>query len=182
MKAYSTDLREKIALAYEHHDYTLDEVAELFDVGRRTVTRFVQKRRAGLSLAPQPHAGGYPTALAAKTLSTLRDKVVEAPDATLCELAAYLKTKADVQVHPSTVCRALQRLGLPRKKRRSPPTKEMKQRDSPFESEWRALIAASWSLLTRRAFTWLSRAPSGVPRAASASSAMCRLSAARTIL
>ncbi|MDT5272243.1 MAG: hypothetical protein QOH49_4429, partial [Acidobacteriota bacterium] len=25
MKAYSTDLREKIALAYEHHDYTLDE-------------------------------------------------------------------------------------------------------------------------------------------------------------
>ena len=48
MKAYSTDLREKIALAYEDNDYTLDDVAELFDIGRRTVARFVQKRRAGL--------------------------------------------------------------------------------------------------------------------------------------
>src|SRR2546423_1654762 len=143
MKAYSTDLREKIALAYEHNDYTLDEVAELFAVGRRTVARFVQKRRAGLSLAPQPHAGGYPTALTAQTLSTLRDKVVETPDATLAELAAYLKTEAQVQVHLSTVCRALQRLGLPRKKRRSPPTNEMKQNDSPSGSRWLRWIAAS---------------------------------------
>jgi len=182
MKAYSTDLREKMALAYEHHDYTLDDVAELFVVGRRTVVRFVQKRRAGISLAPCPHAGGSPTALAAKSLSTLRDKVVETPDATLCELTAYLKTTACVQVHPSTVCRALQRLGLPRKKRRSPPRKEMKQHDSSFESGGRAVIAASWSLLTRRGFTWLLRAPSGVPRAVSASSATCRLSAGRTIL
>jgi transposase len=182
MKAYSTDLRKKIALAYEHYDYTLDEVAELFDVGRRTVTRFVQKHRAGLSLAPQPHAGGCPTALTPQTLSTLRDKVVETPDATLAELTAYLKTKARVRVHPSTVCRALQRLGLPRKKRRSPLTKEMKHNDSPSASGWRALIAASSSLLMKRAFTWLLRAPSGVPRVASASSGVCRLSEGRTIL
>jgi transposase len=181
MKAYSTDLREKIALAYEHHDYTLDDVAELFAVGRRTVARFVQKRRAGLSLAPQPHAGGYPTALTAETLSTLRDKVVETPDATLSELVSYLKTEARVQVHPSTVCRALQRLGLPRKKRRSLPTNETKQNASPSGGGWPRWIAASWSLLMKRAFTWLLRVPSGAPRAASASSGVCRLSAGRTI-
>lgn len=181
MKAYSTDLREKIALAYEHNDYTLDDVAELFDVGRRTVARFVQKQRARLSLAPQPHAGGYPTALTARTLSTLRDKVVETPDATLAELACYLKTKARVQVHPSTVCRALQRLGLPRKKRRSLPTKEMSKSASPSGSRWRVLTAAGSSSLTKRAFTWLLRAPSGVPRAASASSGVSRLSEGRTI-
>src|SRR2546423_2845811 len=134
MKAYSTDLREKIALAYEHHDYTLDGVAELFDVGRRSVARFVQKHRAGLSLAPQPHAGGYPTALTARTLSTLRDKVIETPDATLSELVSYLKNAARVQVLLSTVCRALQRLGLPRKQRRSPPRKEMMQKASPSAS------------------------------------------------
>ena len=182
MKAYSTDLREKIALAYEHHDYTLDEVAALFDVGRPGVTRFVQKRRASLSLAPQPHAGGYPSALTAATLSTLRDKVVETPDATLSELTAYMKTKAHVQVHLSTVCRAPQRLGLPRKKRRSPPRKEMSQHDSPSDSGWRALIVASSSLLTNRASTWLSRAPSGVLRVGHAWSATSRLSAGRTIL
>jgi transposase len=166
MKAYSTDLREKIALAYEHHDYTLDEVAELFDVGRRTVARFVQMRRAGLSLAPRPHAGGYPSALTARTLSTLREKVVETPDATLSELAGYLKTKSRVQVHLSTVCRALQRLGLPRKKRRSPLMREMSRSVSPSGGGWRRLTAASSFLPTKRASTWLLRAPSGAPRAA----------------
>jgi transposase len=118
-------------------------VAELFDVGRRTVARFVQKHRAGLSLAPRPHAGGYPTALTAQTLSTLRDRVVETPDATLAELACYLKTEARVRVHLSTVCRALQRLGLPRKKRRSPPTRGMSKNVSPSGSRWRVLTAAS---------------------------------------
>src|SRR5436305_223288 len=181
MKAYSTDLREKIALAYEHNDYTLDGVAELFDVGRRTVARFVQKRRAGLSLAPRPHAGGYPTALTAKTLSTLRDKVVEMPDATLSELVSYLKTEAQVRVYLSIVCRALQCLGLPRKKRRSPPPKEMSKNASPSDDGWPRWIVASWSLLTKRAFTWPLRAPSGVPRVGHASSVVCRLSVGRTI-
>lgn len=116
MKAYSTDLREKIALLYDTNDYSLDEVADLFDVGRRTVARFVQKHRAGLSLAPQPHAGGYPTVLTPEIHLGLRDKVTQTPDATLLELTSYLKTKAHVSVHLSTVCRALQRLGLPRKK------------------------------------------------------------------
>lgn len=181
MKAYSTDLREKIALAYEQHDYTLDDVADLFDVSRRTVARFVQKRRAGVSLAPQPHAGGYPTALPAEALSALRDKVVETPDATLAELVSYLKATAQLHVHLSTVCRALQRLGLPRKKRRSPPRKEMKPNAAPSASGWRLWIAASSSLLTKRASTWLSRAPSVALRVVSASSGACRLSAGRTI-
>jgi transposase len=152
MKAYSTDLREKIALAYEHHDYTLDEVAALFDVGRRTVARFVHQQRTGLSLAPHPHAGGYPPALSTKALAALRDKVATTPDATLAELASYLKTKARVSVHLSTVCRALQRLGLPRKKRRSKPRKEMNKSAKSFASEWHEWIAGSSSLLMKQAF------------------------------
>ncbi len=167
MKAYSTDLREKIALAYEHNDYTLDEVAELFGVGRRTVTRFVQKQRASLSLAPQPHAGGYPPVLTAQALVTLRDKVTETPDATLSELASYLKTTARVRVHLSTVCRALQKLGLPRKKRRSPLAKKMNRSAKLFANRWRRLTVANSSLLTKQAFIWPLRAPSVVPRVGS---------------
>lgn len=116
MKAYSTDLREKIALLYDTNDYSLDEVTDLFGIGRRTVTRFVHKHRAGLSLAPQLHAGGYPARLPSELRSLLRDKVTETPDATLLELTSYLRTKAQVSVHLSTVCRALQKSGLPRKK------------------------------------------------------------------
>jgi putative transposase len=154
MKAYSTDLREKIALLYDTDDYSLDEVADLFGVGRRTVVRFVQKHHAGLSLAPQPHAGGYPALLTTELRSVLRDKVTETPDATLFELNSYLKTKADVSVHLSTICRALQKLGLPRKKRRWLPRKEMSKSVGRSGSRWRQLIAASSSLPMRQAFIW----------------------------
>ncbi|HEV7902513.1 MAG TPA: transposase [Pyrinomonadaceae bacterium] len=173
MKAYSTDLREKIALAYETNDYTLDEVADLFGVGRRSVTRFVHKHRAGFSLAPQPHAGGYPARLSATALSVLSQKVAETPDATLAELVSYLKVKADAQVHLSTVCRALQRLGLPRKKRRWPRPKEMSNHVSPCARGCKQLIGASSSLLMKQAFIWLSRVPLAVRHEARGSSAQC---------
>src|SRR5918911_1061750 len=116
MRAYSTDLRERIVLAYEGGEGTLDDVADIFEVGRRTVTRLLQRYRAGESLAPLPHGGGYPALLRARHLTLRREQVLQAPDATLAELANYLKRKARVEVHPATVCRALQRLGLPRKK------------------------------------------------------------------
>ncbi len=154
MKAYSTDLREKITLLYDTNDYSLDEVARLFGIGRRTVARFVHKHRAGLSLAPQPHAGGYPAVLTSELRSLLRDKITETPDATLFEITSYLKTKAHVSVHLSTVCRALQKLGLPRKKSRWRPRKEMHKRARRFGSRWHELIAGSSSLPMRQAFIW----------------------------
>jgi transposase len=117
MKAYSTDLREKLVLAYESGEGTLDEVADTFGVGRCTVARMMKLWRAGQSLAPLPHGGGYPALLDEKLLALLRSQVALQPDATLFELAAHLKKKAKIEVHLSTVCRALQRLGLPRKKK-----------------------------------------------------------------
>jgi transposase len=47
----------------------------------------------------------------------LRQQVEQQPDATLEELVAHLRKRAKVAVHLSTVCRALQKLGLPRKKK-----------------------------------------------------------------
>ena len=117
MKAYSTDLREKLVLAYEEGLGTLDEVADTFGVGRCTVARMMRLWRAGQSLAPLPHGGGYPATLNEKVLALLQRQVAAQPDATLSELAAYLKRKAKAQVHPSNICRALQKLGLPRKKK-----------------------------------------------------------------
>jgi transposase len=117
MKAYSTDLREKLVLAYETGEGTLDEVADTFGVGRCTLARMMKLWRAGQSLAPLPHGGGYPATLNEKLLALLQQQVAAQPDATLSELAAYLKRKAKAQVHPSNICRALQKLGLPRKKK-----------------------------------------------------------------
>src|SRR5215207_4049516 len=117
MRAYSTDLREKIVLAYEGGEGTFDEIADTFGVARCTVGRLLKLARSGSGLAPLPHGGGYPASLDDRRLALLRAQVERRPDATLEELAAYLRKRCRVQVHPSTVCRALQRLDLPRKKK-----------------------------------------------------------------
>lgn len=104
-------------MAYESGEGTLDEMASTFEVDRRTVSRLLHRYREGAGLTPKPHAGGYPATLDDKRLELLRQQVEQQPDATLEELVAYLKKRAKVAVHLSTVCRALQKLGLPRKKK-----------------------------------------------------------------
>lgn len=104
-------------LAYECGEGTFDEIAETFGVARCTVGRLLKLARSGDGLAPLPHGGGYPASLDEKRLALLRAQVERRPDATLEELAAYLRKRCRVQVHPATVCRALQRLDLPRKKK-----------------------------------------------------------------
>jgi len=70
------------------------------------------------------------------------------------ETAAHLKKKkAKVEVHLSTVCRALQKLGLPRKKV-LPLRKESKPTGKPFVAELLAWIVAVSSLPTIQAFIW----------------------------
>lgn len=77
-----------------------------------------------------------------------------ATDATLLELAAHLKKKAKVEVHLSTVCRTLQKLGLPRTKKALPLPKESKPTGRLFVAESRAWIVAVLSLPTKQAFIW----------------------------
>jgi transposase len=105
-----------LILAYEAGEGTLDEVADTFGVSRRTVARMMRLWRLGQSLEPLPHGGGYPATLNERLLVRLREQVTARPDATLSELASFLKRKARARVHPSNICRALQELGLPRKK------------------------------------------------------------------
>lgn len=116
MKAYSTDLRQRIVRAYENGVGTLDEIADIFSVARRTVARYVKLQRAGASLKPRPHGGGVAFSLQEKHLQLLQAQVAEKNDVTLDELVAYLAQQENLVVHPTTICRALQRLALPRKK------------------------------------------------------------------
>src|SRR5215208_5005289 len=104
MRAYSTDLREKLVLAYEAGEGTLEEVADTFGVSRCTVARMIRLWRGGRGLAPLPHGGGYPATLSEKMLALLQKQVATQPDATLAELAALLKRKAKAQVHPANIC------------------------------------------------------------------------------
>ena len=116
MKAYSADLRQKIVCAYENGEGTLDEIAAIFSIGRRTAARYLKLHRTGESLQPKPHRGGVPLLLTPQHLTAIEQRVAERVDVTLDELVAHLLGTHQVKVHRATVCRSLQRLGLSRKK------------------------------------------------------------------
>jgi transposase len=123
MRAYSNDLRERIILAVERGDHSLRQLAQLFSVSLSFIVRLLQRQRQTGSVQPEPHAGGTPAKLDADALARLRQLVRDQPDATLAEL----RTRLGVCCTLATICRALQRQRLTRKKK----TTHADQRDSP---------------------------------------------------
>jgi transposase len=113
LRAYSPDLRERILAAVERGKGSLRELADLFLVSLSSSVRLLRRYRASGSLLPKPHAGGPCPLLDADACQRLRALVQEPPDATLAELQARLGIPCSL----GTLCRALQRLGLRRKKK-----------------------------------------------------------------
>jgi transposase len=115
-KAYSNDLRERIMRFYENHaDYTQQELADEFAVSQSFIEKLLRRWRTTGSSAVLPAGGGQVSPLRQHD-ATLEQLVAAQPDATLAELQARLATKTKLQVSVPTVCRALQRLRLRRKK------------------------------------------------------------------
>ena len=67
-------------------------------------------------MAPR-HGGGPVARLHDPELALLRHEVEQQADVTLAELQGTLAAQRQVRVSRATICRALQRLGLPRKKK-----------------------------------------------------------------
>lgn len=88
-----------------------------------TITRLLQLRRQTGSSQPRPHGGGVAPTLDQNALERLRGLVEQTPDATLM----LLKQKLGISGGRMIVCRALQKLGLPLKKK----SKHAAERDTP---------------------------------------------------
>lgn len=116
MLPYPKELRERVVAAVEQGEHTIAEIANLFGVGATFVKKMLRLHRAGDDLEPR-HAGGPTPLLQEKELVLLRQEVKHRPDATLDELQRALADKAQVTVSRPTICRALQQLNLPRKKK-----------------------------------------------------------------
>jgi transposase len=116
MKPLSMDLRERVVAACDAGGQTQAEVAERFNVSGSTVRRLLRRRAATGSVAPRPHAGGFPSRVDAAARGVLRGLVADQPDATLAELRGRLAARAGVTVAVTRVCQILQELALPRKK------------------------------------------------------------------
>jgi transposase len=118
-RAYSTDLRERALAACEAGEGSQARIAERFRVGERTLSGWLKAAREEGRRSPEPRGGGR--ALAGGEAEALGALVAERNDATLAEYADRLAERAGARRSPSALCRALQALGLVRKKRRSGP-------------------------------------------------------------
>lgn len=104
---YSDDLRRKLIEAWESNRDTQRDLADQFGVSLGWVEKVLRRwhdtgHREALEFRPGPRPLLSPT--------RLEKLVIQHPDATLAELGGRLK------VSGATVCRALQRMDLPRKK------------------------------------------------------------------
>ncbi|MGH8859331.1 MAG: IS630 transposase-related protein [Polaromonas sp.] len=120
MRAYSTDLRERVVSSVESGECTIPEAARRYQVSEPSVERWLARKRATGSCAPRPHAGGVPRKLAAAA-AVIRAAVKAQPDATWQELCERVEQASKLQSDPSLMCRELVRLKLPLKKSRSTP-------------------------------------------------------------
>jgi transposase len=123
MQPLSNDLRERILRAIDNHEGSRRKLAARFCVNPSTITRLLRLRHQTGSFDPRPHAGGVTPTLDHDALERLRKLVEETPDATL----EILRQKMGITGTIMIICRALQKLGLPLKKK----SKHASERDTP---------------------------------------------------
>lgn len=115
MEAYSMDLRTRIVESYLAQEGSQADLAARFKVSERWVQNLLRRRRETGSIEPLPHGGGRQRVICGDQESLLLKVLAETPDASLDELGECCG------VSGSRMCidRALQRLGITRKKSRS---------------------------------------------------------------
>ncbi len=133
MQPLSNDLRKRILDAVDHKEGSRRKLAIRFKVNTSTITKLIRLRRETGSIEPRPHAGGVAPALDDDALQRLRKLVEKTPDATL----ETLRQQMGISGSRMIICRALQKLGLPLKKK-SPHASE---RDTPEVQEERSEFA-----------------------------------------
>jgi transposase len=109
------DLRERVVAACDRGEGSREQIAKRFCVSVAWVYRLLARRRDTNTIAPKPHGGGQPPAFVGESAQRLRKAAEDCPDATLKEL----REASGVDCDTSAVFRALNRLGLPRKKIRN---------------------------------------------------------------
>lgn len=128
MRAYSLDLRERIVRAVRRRHQRPEAVAAQFEVSVWTVKRYLKRADEGrLAASPIP---GRPREIGPDREEALRVQWRAQPDAALAEQCAAWEARQGQRLHPTTMSRALQRLGWSRKRRSSSPPSVTRRRAS----------------------------------------------------
>ena len=116
MRSYPKELRSRVVAAVEQGEQTSGDLAGVFSVGLTFVKKMLRLPRAGEDLVPR-HGGGSTPRWQDPERAVLRAAVAQQPDGTLAELPALLVAHGSRTVSKPTLCRAVQQLKLPRKKK-----------------------------------------------------------------
>ena len=121
MKAYSDDLREKVAAVCQRPWHRQHAVAAQFGVSLSFVVKLLRRQRTTGMVAVKPWNGGPARCLDAAAQAQLVAWVGLQPDVTLIELQALLVAERGQRMCGSTVWRVLDEHDLRRKKKPSTP-------------------------------------------------------------
>lgn len=113
-RALSVDLRERVLAAHERGEGSQRVLAERFRIALGTVNGWLRQAREGRR-APL-RGGRKPRLLGGTDPQVLAALVAERNDATLGEYAAMLAARVGRRFSEASLCRALQRADLRRKK------------------------------------------------------------------
>jgi transposase len=113
MKSYPVELRSRIVDAVDRGVGSVPAVAALFRVSITCVTNYLQLREQTGSLHPRPNPGGRAPAIPPDRYPELQQLLQEQPDLTLDQLRERLQLSCSL----AALCRTLQKLQLPRKKK-----------------------------------------------------------------
>lgn len=127
MKAYATDLRERVVRAVEE-GHPREEIIHLFGVSRATIKRYAKQHRETGDLAPKS-IPGRPALKGDALRADLWNQLEANRDATLEEHCQIWEATHGQQVSAATMGRAIKSLGWTRKKRRWWPPNATRRRE-----------------------------------------------------
>lgn len=166
MEPIPTYMRERIVEAV-HQGASVADAAERFAVSETTVRNYLKLSKQG-DLEPKPRSGGPEPELDEDDLERLRAAVEARPDATLQEY----RDECGFEVDVSTVCRALAKLGLNRKRKVPKASERDEERIRRLRADWRErtanvdaqrLVFVDEMGISTRMTRFYGRAPAGVP-------------------
>jgi transposase len=119
MKAYSLDLRKRVLATYDSGKFSLNHIAEQFQVTTRWIQKLRRQREQEGSIAPKPQNQGRKPAFQGKHLEQLNTFVQTHPDATLEDIQEHFSRRVPCSI--VTIHNTLKRLGWRYKKNRYEP-------------------------------------------------------------
>jgi transposase len=135
MKAYSTDLRQKIIDTYENERISQRQLAKRFRVAPSFIVKLLKQYRETGQIAPRT-SPGRPRELNETHMEVVQALVEAKNDLTLDELCLEVQQQCGVTVSRSTMCRVMKRLQITRKKKTLHPDEKGSDRVQRLREEY----------------------------------------------